>query len=351
MKVLRVIITAMIALAVVVNVTVASPTGDDIQKVVNSFVEHIDGLESVEADKKSRAQKVIGEVGKDSPDAITEGLIHLYPAYSQAIEMSDAEETDQAIDSLQELSQSNDKYLSADASFYLARTLMNAERFEEALPILQQLTGKLGQFSVHQGNSQYFIGVAQAGLLKNQDAIQSFMTFLSFNPDAPERLRVSAWRQAQELQSIQDGKLDDIYQRMDYSRRRLTLKETGDQTQGEQDKIVDLLTKLIKEEEKKECSSNCKKGGTWQASKQASGQKQNQDQQQQSQSEKSKKGGSSNNANGKVVKNYEDLPASPWSRLRDRQRDPANNAVKEKLPARYRNIIEKYIEAANGTQN
>ncbi|MEM9943788.1 MAG: tetratricopeptide repeat protein [Planctomycetota bacterium] len=262
MKVLRVIITAMIALAVVVNVTVASPTGDDIQKVVNSFVEHIDGLESVEADKKSRAQKVIGEVGKDSPDAITEGLIHLYPAYSQAIEMSDAEETDQAIDSLQELSQSNDKYLSADASFYLARTLMNAERFEEALPILQQLTGKLGQFSVHQGNSQYFIGVAQAGLLKNQDAIQSFMTFLSFNPDAPERLRVSAWRQAQELQSIQDGKLDDIYQRMDYSRRRLTLKETGDQTQGEQDKIVDLLTKLIKEEEKKECSSNCKKGGT-----------------------------------------------------------------------------------------
>jgi hypothetical protein len=49
-----------------------------------------------------------------------------------------------------------------------------------------------------------------------------------------------------------------------------------------------------------------------------------------------------------VQKSYDDSPASPWSRLRDRSRDPANNAVKEKLPARYRDIVEKYIEAANG---
>jgi hypothetical protein len=49
-----------------------------------------------------------------------------------------------------------------------------------------------------------------------------------------------------------------------------------------------------------------------------------------------------------VQKSYDDSPASPWSRLRDRARDPANNAVKEKLPARYRDIVEKYTEAANG---
>jgi len=49
-----------------------------------------------------------------------------------------------------------------------------------------------------------------------------------------------------------------------------------------------------------------------------------------------------------VKKSYDDSPASPWSRLRDRSRDPANNAVKEKLPARYRDIVEKYIENANG---
>jgi hypothetical protein len=49
-----------------------------------------------------------------------------------------------------------------------------------------------------------------------------------------------------------------------------------------------------------------------------------------------------------VQKSYDDSPASPWSRLRDRSRDPANNALKEKLPARYRDIVEKYTEKANG---
>jgi hypothetical protein len=49
-----------------------------------------------------------------------------------------------------------------------------------------------------------------------------------------------------------------------------------------------------------------------------------------------------------VKKNYDDSPASAWSRLRERTRDPANNAFKEKLPANYRDIVEKYFEAANG---
>ena len=30
------------------------------------------------------------------------------------------------------------------------------------------------------------------------------------------------------------------------------------------------------------------------------------------------------------------------------KRDPANNAIKKKLPAEYRDIIEKYLEKANG---
>ena len=139
---------------------------------------------------------------------------------------------------------------------------MNDERFEEAMPRLETLVGELSEYTTHQGTAQYFIAVAQAGLLKNKVAVQSFMQFLQFNPDAPERLRVSAWRQVQHLQSIKDGQLDDVYQRMDYSRRRLELVETNETTQKEQDKIVDMLTQLIKKEEKKECSSNCKKGGT-----------------------------------------------------------------------------------------
>jgi len=232
------------------------------EKVVASFLKHVASLDSIAEDQKTEIKKTVNEIGTDSPDAVTEALIQLYPKYSKAVESSDTESVEAALELLSPLADSDDKFLAADASFYLARTLMNDERFEDAIPRLEKLVGDLSEFTVHQGSAQYFIGVAQAGLLKNKDAVQSLMQFLQFNPNAPERLRVSAWRQVQQLQSIQEGKLDDVHQRMDYSRRRLELIETDKVTQTEQDKIVAMLTKLIKEEEKKECSSNCKKGGT-----------------------------------------------------------------------------------------
>ncbi len=141
--------------------------------------------------------------------------------------------------------------------------------------------------------------------------------------------------------------MGDVYQRMDFSRRRLSQIMPGEDTQKQQEKIVNMLAKLIKEQEKKEASSS---------SKDQKNTKQEQQQQQQAskdkQQSKSQTGGQSNNPNGEVVeKSYDDGPASPWSRLRDRSRDPANNAIKDKLPARYRDIVERYYEAANGDAN
>ena len=318
---------------------------DDGQSVVAKFGEHIDSL-SVAENRRTMAQKTLEELKADSAeDAITESLMVLYDDYAKAVEAADNSEVEKSIALLEPLTNSEDTYLAADATFYLARTLMNEERFESALPLLNKVKNDLSDFSVHSPSAQYFIGVAQAGMLQNKQAVDSFMEFLEFNPMAPERLRVSAWRQVQQLQSIKEGKLEDVHQRMDYSRRRLEISELGERTQEEQDKIVKMLNKLIKEQEKKECSScNSQK-------KQNQKQQKQQQQAQQKpkpQQSKSQKGGQSANANGVVKKSYDDSPASPWSRLRDRQRDPANAAIKENLPARYRDIVERYFEAANG---
>ena len=246
------------------------------------------------------------------------------------------------------LTQDDDQFLAADATFFLARTLMNSEQYEKAIGHLDKLSGDLAKFSAHRGAALYFTGLAQTGLLKKDDAQKSFMRFLKESPDSPERMLVSAWRQLQQLQAVEDGKLEDIYRRMDYSRRRLQLAKTDQSTQQQQDKIVDMLNKLIKEEEKKEASSSASSSKKPKPKDQ--GQKDKQAQKPKSpKPSKSQQGGSSSNPNGQaVVKTYDDSPASPWSRLRDRSRDPANNAVKEKLPARYRDIVERYMEAANG---
>ena len=337
--------------AALVAMLIGLPATANDTDVVGSFRDHIKSAD-VKSSLKSAAQKSIDAFAEDSPaDAITEGLIAIYPEYGKAVDSAEGEDVDAAVRLLEPLTKSDDQFLAADASFFLARMLMNNERFEAALPLLDSLKGDLLDHTVHSGVSDYFMGVAHAGLLDNQKAIESFTSFIDTNPDAPERMRVSAWRQIQKLQSISSGKLDDVYQRMDYSRRRLDLEETGESTQEQQEKVVTMLTKLIKEAEKKECSGsckNCKKSGD---SKPSGGKKKsgaNKPQQQ----KKSQSGKNAKAQDGKaIVKTYEDTPASPWSRLRDRSRDPANNAIKDKLPAKYRDIVEKYMEKANGAED
>ena len=324
----------------------ANPNPNANAQLMESFLSHVDSLESI-ANRRAEVKEVIAQYDDSITDAVTEGLIQIYPDYAGAVESSDAQEVDEAVRLLTPLTKAEDKFLAADATFFLARTLMNSEQYEQAIDHLDKLSGELADFSAHRGPSLYFTGLAQTGLLKKEDAMKSFMRFLKESPDSPERMQVSAWRQLQELHAVEDGKLEDIYRRMDYSRRRLQLAKTDESTQQQQDKIVDMLNKLIKEEEKKEACGSCN-------SKKPTPKDQNQQNQQAQKPKspkpsKSKQGGSSSNPNGQaVVKTYDDSPASPWSRLRDRSRDPANNAVKEKLPARYRDIVERYMEAANG---
>ncbi len=336
-------VLAVVSVSFAHPVTAMNARGDVDSKVLAAFVAHVESLGQISETQKKQIRDLVGDPATAS---ITDGLLSIYPDYSAAIESSDADDVSEGIKLLTPLADGTDPFLAADANFYLARLLMNNERFEEALPRLDKMTHELAEYSTHLGDAQYYIGVAQAGMLQKDEAIRSFMEFLQFNPDAAERLRVSAWRQVQELQAIQAGQLNDVHQHMDFSRRRLELVETDETTQQKQDNIVKMLGQLIKEAEKKECNSSCKNSNT---EKQAENKPAPPKPAQEPKQGKSQQGGSSSNPNGDVVeKSYDDSPTSPWSRLRDRSRDPANNAVKEKLPARYRDIVEKYYEAANG---
>ena len=313
----------------------------DDKSVVDAFVDHIKNS------KHQAIETILTSVRQESnpSEAITAALKVMYPDYSAGIAASDDDDIQLAIQKLSPFVTSEDKYLAADASFYLARTLMNHERFEEAMPLLTSLQSNLAENSTQTAVVQYYIGQSLAGMLENEKAMAALIEFLQTNPDAPERLRVSAWRQVQELQNINPGKMEDVYHRMDYSRRRLKIVESGDKTQEEQNNVVKMLAKLIQEQEKKECSScNSKKNSNNQQQNQNQKQAQNDPKESKSQS-----GGNSSNPNGKFVeKSFDTGNASPWSRLRGMDRDPANAGIKEKLPARYKEIVERYNDAVNG---
>jgi hypothetical protein len=317
--------------------------------LLKAFEMHVSSLTGLDGSQRQIIKEAIAEYGTESVgDAITEALIAIFPHYDAAIETTDGENLDAMVTRLTPFSQSDDPFLAADASFYLARALMNHENFEAAFPLLEAIAGNLSDYTVHVGEARFYLGVSQAGLLKYAEAIQTLTDFLQSYPEAPERLRIAAWRQVQQLRTIENGKMEDIYHRMDFSRRQLSLIEPGEVTQAEQKNILNMLAKLIREQQKKEASSSSSQQNTQQQQQQQQQQAQNQQKQQ----NQSSRGGSSNNPNGQAVrKAYDDGPASPWSRLRDRSRDPANNAIKDKLPARYRDIVERYYEAANGGSN
>jgi TolA-binding protein len=192
------------------------------------------------------------------------------------------------------------------------------------------------------GNALYFLGIAQANMLDNKAAIKSLQSFVDDYPSAPERMRISAQRQIQLLSSIEEGSIMDVYQRMSFSHSRLQTAKTDELTKREQQKIVDMLAKMIKEEEKKESSgqSNCKSGDCdkpGEADKSGKSQGKGQG--------KSQSGGGSNNPDGVVRRSFDDGPASAWSKLRDRDRDAAFSSIKEKFPARYQGMVEQYFKS------
>jgi hypothetical protein len=313
--------------------------GDDVPSIEEKFLGHIDQLPGWDADRRrALADAFRGDVAAGGVEsALGNALAAIYPDYRGALSSSDEEAG--SFELLRPFAASDDPFLAADASYYLARALINAQRYEEVPALLARLEGDLAGFTVHGPTALYFSGVAHAGLLNNTAAVEALSRFLEQAPNAPERLRVAAWRQLQEIQMVEEGQLSDVYQRMDYSRRRLDLDNTDSATQDQQKKIVDILAKIIREQEKKECGSGtCK-----QQNKSA---EQQQQQQRQAQNQNGK-GGSSRNPHGVARRTYDDGPASPWSRLRDRSREAANAAVKDQLPARYRDVVQRYYESSS----
>ncbi len=315
--------------------------GDD-PDLTQRFSAFIEGLDSVEEGRRAAA---LAALNQGAIASISEALSALNPDYAQAVGLTD-EEPAAAIAALEPFAGSTDNpWLAADARWYIARSLMNAEQFEEALPLLQQLVGDEAEWTAHLAEAHYFLGACHAGMLKNDFADAAFVEFLELYPEAPERLRVAAWRLLQEIRSGGEDQMTAVTDRMEYSRRRLDIAEPGTETQGRQDEIVNLLAKLIEEQQKKECSSgSCNKSGQKQ---QQSAKNEPKPEQQPS---KSQTGGTSNVSNGQYVERTFEGETSPWSRLRDRSRDPANAAIREKLPARYREIVERYTDAVSGNE-
>jgi tetratricopeptide (TPR) repeat protein len=320
----------------------------DVNQVLDRFLAAAQANETATADQKKVVADLIEQlrlVPEDRAVAVTEALRVLYPEYKDALNALGEENLGAAIVGLAKVRESADPFLAADSTYYLARAYVLDERFEDVIPLLDDLQTKWADKTVQGAEILFLRGVAEVALLKHQEAQATLTRFLSEYPDAPERMRVGAFRQLEQLKLFAEGTLSDVQLRMDFSRRKLSLEDTGQETRTQQDKIVELLAKLIKDAEEREC--NCKGGGS------GSGQKQGKPGEAEGQAQAEGQGGQGGNSGGgskgtdsdRVKRLHRGGPQSPWSHLRDKDRDPVYSAIKEKFPARYEQLIEQYYKS------
>ncbi len=339
-------VTSIACFALLLSMSLVSLANEkDNVGVINAFLKSLDGNKQVDDAKKADIKTLVEELRDDEYSrtaAITEGLTMVYPEFAAALEKLGADDVSSAVGDLKKLADSKDEYLAAEASFYLARAMMFDQAFEESLPILEKVVKDFDGKTVQAGSALYFKGIAEANLLENKKAIKSLAEFVKEYPSAPERLRISAVRQVEILKSIEAGSLMDVYQRMDFSRRRLEIENTNQATQKQQDKIISLLDKMIKkaeDQESKSCSS-CKKPGEGDKP----GDKPSEGKGEGKGKGKSQNGAGSQNPDGSVRRTFGTGPASAWSKLRERDREAAFNSIKEKYPARYQKMVEQYFK-------
>jgi len=269
---------------------------------------------------------------------ITVALREIYTDYQAALALLGEEQIAAAVERLQPLVAADDPYLKGDAAYYLARAYILHERYEQALPLLKELSGEGADTSLYAGESLFLYGIAASQLLDRKTAIELLERYLKENPDAPERMRWGAWRQLVLLKSVEDGSLTDVLHRMQFSRRRLSLKDAGQETREQQDRIVAMLEKLIKDAEEQESKCGCSGGGGESGGNSGGG------------------GGPDGEGEGPQGQNdqtpYQTLrrvhrggPRSPWGELRGRDREKVFAALKGQFPGRYRQLIEQYYRS------
>src|SRR5688572_10361027 len=213
------------ALGLFVPTATAAPV--DANSVLDGFIAAVESNPSFAGEQKRQVALLVKELRQMPEDrgaAITESLRLIYPEFKEALAALGDDNLGAAVVGLEKLNRSGDPYLAAAATFYLARAQLLDERFEDAVPLLIDLEGKWADKTVSGGEILFLRGVAEVALLKHQEAARSLAQFLSEYPDAPERMRVGAFRQLEQLRQFQEGTLSDVHLRMDYSRRRLVLE-------------------------------------------------------------------------------------------------------------------------------
>jgi len=299
---------------------------------------------SANPDIPEEAKKVIEETWSDCDDCdgaefLTQGLTVLSEEFRAGLDAYNDDEYETCIDNLEPLRQDPNPFIAVNAAAWQIKAMVALERPIEALDRIAELTtpdsGRVSEYSYFAAEIDFLRGFCLLGDLQYDDARTALEGFLERHPDASQRLTLSAEQMLLELGNREPGQIGEVVDLMNYSGRRLAQLDSGDDVQGKQKRIIDLLEEMIDEAEQREqqSSSSSSKGG--------SGGQQGQRPSNPMQ-ESQLPGGPG--ADGPLRGDRRATPGEAWGSMPPAQREKILQALKDSFPGRYRRLVEQYYE-------
>ncbi len=299
--------------------------------IIDAFLKHIGNDSKLTPEVRTKVTSAVEKHRHDPQTgsaAVMAGLREASPEFAEATQLLANSQWDEGLKALAAFESSADPFLKAEAQFLAGRTLVQRERYEEATRHFLRLETQQDH-SLRLAEAAFLNAKSLQGQLKFREAATAYQQFLANYPEANKRLRKEAEAALIDLEDIDSDLLPQIHSKMNFSRRRLGLEDSGQQTQEVQEEVVALLTEMIDELEKKsgkckgcKCSGNQKPGNP------------------------GSKPGQSNVTAGAPQITERDGTKAAWVDAKQRADDPsAFNAAKKKLPAQYKDLIDQYYRS------
>jgi hypothetical protein len=295
-----------------------------------------------------QARKIIGtalaerDADTDDEALLIEVLVLMSPEFRSALDAYDEEDYAACVAALKPLHDAKDPFVRYNARSYAAKALVHMDRLVEAqerIEALLDVARGLAMHSLDEPELVYMLGYCQVQNLEHAAAQATLEGFLRDFPDASPRFVVTAKQMLAELARRIPESMGEVADLMGFSEKRLAASDPSERTQTVQDRVVELLDKLIEEVENQEQQASSSSNQS-----QRSRQRSQQQPQPQSPMDKSQlPPGSPQDGTkrpGRVVD-----PGDAWGAMPAAEREKVLQVLRDRFPGRYRALVEQYYES------
>lgn len=305
---------------------------------VDRFLQQIEKNATLPAGARDLIKRQWADCEDCEPEEfLTQALAVISPKFREGLDAYEADQYAQAAAIMHDLASEADPFVAVHAAVYEIKALVALERMLEAGSRLGDLAAaphKVDEYSYFQSEVDFLRAFSLLSDLRYEEAEAALKRFLLDHSDASARLTIAARQMLMELANREPEKLGDVVDLMDFSGKRLKSEDAGETVRTRQQRILDLLDKLIKEEEEKEKQSQNSGGGS------SSGTPNNSPSNPMQQSQLP--GGAPEAGQLRAARRAN--PGEAWGAMPPAERERVLQALRGTFPTRYRQLVEQYYE-------